>query len=74
MKEEDPQNDVRAKDYAAEPTLEGRIDKEKLPELLQVKNFGNRDRTKYTHLLDQDTTIDKQRKKRIDVKETDTSI
>ena len=61
-------NDVRSKDYAAEPTLEDRIDKEKLPEVLQVKNFGKRGRTKYTHLLDQDTTIDKQSKKRIDVK------
>ena len=64
----DPQNDVRAKDYAAEPTLEDRVDKEKLPEVLQVKNFGKRGRTKYTHLLDQDTTVDKQSKKRIDVR------
>ncbi len=61
-------NDVRSKDYAAEPTLEDKIDKEKLPEVLRVKNFGKRGRTKYTHLLDQDTTIDKQSKKRIDVK------
>lgn len=61
-------NDVRTKDYAAEPTLEDKIDKEKLPQVLQVKNFGKRGRTKYTHLLDQDTTIDKKSKKRIDVR------
>lgn len=50
------EDDVRRKDYASAPTLEDRIDKEKLPEVLQVKNFGKRGRTKYTHLVDQDTT------------------
>lgn len=57
-------DDVRRKNYASEPTLEDKIDKEKLPKVMQVKNFGKRGRTKYTHLLDQDTTI--QDKKRID--------
>lgn len=49
-------DDVRKKDYSA-PTLEDRFNKEKLPAVLQVKNFGKRGRTKYTHLLDQDTTV-----------------
>ena len=47
--------DVRTREYN-EPTLEDKFDKEKLPAILQVKNFGKRGRTKYTHLLDQDTT------------------
>jgi microfibrillar-associated protein 1 len=47
--------DVRARDYS-EPTLEDNFNYESLPEVLQVKNFGKRGRTKYTHLLDQDTT------------------
>jgi microfibrillar-associated protein 1 len=47
--------DVRNRDYSA-PTLEDRYDKEQLPGVLQVKKFGMRGRTKYTHLVDQDTT------------------
>mmetsp|Transcript_35559 Transcript_35559/g.36243 ORF Transcript_35559/g.36243 Transcript_35559/m.36243 type:complete len:469 (-) Transcript_35559:261-1667(-) len=48
-------DDVRKKDFSA-PTLEDKFDKEKLPKIMQVKNFGRRGRTKYTHLADQDTT------------------
>ena len=47
--------DVRKNNFN-EPTLEDKFDKEKLPAVLQVKNFGKRGRTKYTHLADQDTT------------------
>jgi microfibrillar-associated protein 1 len=49
-------DDVRRKEYNA-PTLGDHTDKEKLPQIMQVKNFGKRGRTKYTHLVDQDTTL-----------------
>lgn len=38
------------------PTLEDHFDYTALPEVKQVKNFGLKGRTKYTHLTDQDTT------------------
>lgn len=48
--------DARLREYD-EPTLEDRYNREALPKVLQVKNFGKRGRTKYTHLVDQDTTV-----------------
>ncbi|EDO40838.1 predicted protein [Nematostella vectensis] len=40
----------------AQPTLEDHFDKTIVPKVMQVKNFGRSGRTKYTHLVDQDTT------------------
>lgn len=40
----------------AKPTLEDHFDKTVLPKVMQVKNFGRSGQTKYTHLVDQDTT------------------
>merc|ERR1711997_116887 len=37
-------------------TLEDKFDKTVLQKVMQVKNFGRSGRTKYTHLVDQDTT------------------
>jgi len=37
-------------------TLEDKFDKTVLPKVMQVKDFGRSGRTKYTHLVDQDTT------------------
>lgn len=45
---------LKRHDFTA-PT-ESTLDISLLPKVMQVKNFGKRSRTKYTHLLDQDTT------------------
>ena len=49
------QEDVLSRDYSG-ATLEDKFDKTVLPKVMQVKNFGRSGRTKYTHLVDQDTT------------------
>lgn len=51
----DNEEDKLKRDITA-PTLEDHFDKSILPKVMQVKNFGRSGRTKYTHLLDQDTT------------------
>ena len=51
----DSEDTVYTRDFA-QPTLEDHFNKTVLPKVMQVKNFGRSGRTKYTHLLDQDTT------------------
>ena len=46
------QSDVRKKNYDG-ATGEDQFNFEALPKVMQVKEFGKRGRTKYTHLLDQ---------------------
>ena len=48
-------NDPRKKEYN-EPTLEDKFDKTMLPKVMQVKKFGFIGRTKWTHLVNEDTT------------------
>ncbi|UYV65113.1 hypothetical protein LAZ67_3003153 [Cordylochernes scorpioides] len=51
----DDDQDVLKRDFSI-ATLEDQFDKTVLPKVMQVKNFGRSGRTKYTHLVDQDTT------------------
>lgn len=48
-------DDVYKRDFS-QATLDDHFDKTILPKVMQVKNFGRSGRTKYTHLVDQDTT------------------
>lgn len=48
--------DARLRDYSG-ATLEDTYNREALPAVLQVKKFGMRGRTKYTHLVDQVSTL-----------------
>ena len=50
-------DDVRVRDYSAPTLADKGVNREALPKMMQVKNFGKRGRTKYTHLVDQDTTF-----------------
>merc|ERR1719383_53426 len=51
----DEEQSILKRDFTA-PTLEDNFNKSVLPKVMQVKNFGRSGRTKYTHLVDQDTT------------------
>lgn len=51
----DEESDILKRDFS-QVTLEDHFDKTILPKVMQVKNFGRCGRTKYTHLVDQDTT------------------
>ena len=44
------------RDFLAPTGQDKEVDREFLPKVLQVKKWGLKGRTKYTHLTDQDTT------------------
>jgi len=47
---------VYHRDFTAPTGADKTVDRQLLPKVLQVKKFGLKGRTKYTHLTDQDTT------------------
>merc|ERR1711915_1037230 len=51
----DEEENVYKRDFSG-ATLEDHFNKTVLPKVMQVKNFGRSGTTKYTHLVDQDTT------------------
>ncbi|PWN22227.1 hypothetical protein BCV69DRAFT_311049 [Microstroma glucosiphilum] len=46
---------LKKRDYSTEKT-EGQVDISQLPKVMQVRDYGKRGRSKYTHLADEDTT------------------
>ncbi|ANQ09547.1 Microfibril-associated protein-like protein [Plasmodium coatneyi] len=54
---EEGKEEIYTRDYN-EPVYEDKVDKENLPKVLRVRrgNFGKQGQTKYTHLLDNDTS------------------
>mgnify|MGYP003871016447 CR=1 FL=1 len=53
----DEHEDVFKRDFTAATGVDADVDRSVLPEVMKVKKWGLKGRTKYTHLVDQDTTV-----------------
>mmetsp|Transcript_32347 Transcript_32347/g.78699 ORF Transcript_32347/g.78699 Transcript_32347/m.78699 type:complete len:471 (-) Transcript_32347:292-1704(-) len=62
---QDSDHKIFKRDFNQATGLDAEVDRTKLPKVLQVKNFGLMSRTKYTHLVDQDTTFASKSKREI---------
>eukprot|EP00954_Amorphochlora_amoebiformis_P022776 1355613-Amorphochlora_amoeboformis.AAC.1 len=61
---QDEDHEIFKRDFNQATGLDREVDRSALPKVLQVKNFGLMSRTKYTHLVDQDTTYSSGKSKR----------
>ncbi|CAM8899709.1 unnamed protein product [Rhodiola kirilowii] len=53
---QDDPDSIFTRDFS-EPTGEDKMDKSLLPKIMQVKQFGHSGRTKWTHLVNEDTSL-----------------
>ncbi len=68
FQDDDNKDEIFQRDFTEATGEDRTVDKSLLPSVMQVKKFGLKGRTKYTHLADQDTTFGDDPKKKNRVK------